>query len=258
MDIKRFNQLPKEEQYSLLCKRIEEMKKGKLTTKEFKNEEFNFSWPSQKIKEMGYWLDQTDYVLRPYARDDEMVIKKREYQRLVAIQEQKGTINKEEHERTIARLKKEIENLKNQDSMETLLSPYMESEKTTYYTKIPERMIEVWNEFAVKQVCGKQHSFELALIKYMKKYSKETLFNKAKHFNMLSGEDIKYHTIAISVSEKLINEWKGYCKEVKLFTAGQYTTDALMEMMNITLEALRDSDIEKNDEEHSDEVERKM
>lgn len=244
MNIKQFNKLPKEEQLRLLCKRVEEMKKGKLTTKGFTNEEFNFSWPSQKIKEMGYWLDQTDYVLRPYARDGEMVISKKEYQKLVASQEQKEAVNKQEYERIIASQKKQIEDLKMQGSIETLISPYLDGKNITYYTKIPESMINMWNEFTAKQVYGKQHSFEIALIEYMKKYNKEEIFSKAKHFNDLSSENLEYRTMTISASEKLIDEWKDYCKEVKLFSAAQFTTDALMEMMNINIENIREGDFD--------------
>ena len=46
MNIRQFSKLPKEEQLKLLFKRVEEMKKEKLTTRDFTNEEFNFSWPS--------------------------------------------------------------------------------------------------------------------------------------------------------------------------------------------------------------------
>lgn len=239
MNIRQFSKLPKEEQLKLLFKRVEEMKKEKLTTRDFTNEEFNFSWPSQRIKEMGYWLDQTDYVLRPYAKDGEMVISKKEYQKLVAGQEQKESVNKAEYEKIIASQKKQIEDLKMQGSIETLISPYMDGKNITYYTKIPESMVKIWNDFTSKQVYGKQHSFEIALIKYMKKYSKEEIFDKAKHFNDLSSENLKYHALTISVSEKLIDEWKAYCKEVRLFTASQFTTDALMEMMNIDVEDLK-------------------
>lgn len=57
MNIRQFSKLQKEEQLKLLFKRVEEMKKEKLTTRDFTNEEFNFSWPSQRIKETGYLLD---------------------------------------------------------------------------------------------------------------------------------------------------------------------------------------------------------
>ena len=131
-----------------------------------------------------------------------------------------------------------------QGSIETLISPYMDGKNITYYTKIPEGMVKIWNDFMSKQVYGKQHSFEIALIKYMKKYSKEEIFDKAKHFNDLSSENLKYHALTISVSEKLINEWKAYCKEVRLFTASQFTTDALMEMMNTDVEDFRKGDLD--------------
>ena len=78
-----------------------------------------------------------------------------------------------------------------------------------------------------------------AALEMESKYSKEEIFDKAKHFNDLSSENLKYHALTISVSEKLINEWKAYCKEVKLFTASQFTTDALIEMMNINIEDLK-------------------
>lgn len=88
------------------------------------------------------------------------------------------------------------------------------------------------------------------MIIYLKKlysninYHDQEIFDKAKHFNDLSSENLKYHALTISVSEKLINEWKAYCKEVRLFTASQFTTDALMEMMNIDVDDLKGGDLD--------------
>ncbi len=65
-----------------------------------------------------------------------------------------------------------------QGSIETLISPYMDGKNITYYTKIPEGMVKIWNDFTSKQVYGKQHSFEIALIKYMKNIARKKFLIK--------------------------------------------------------------------------------
>lgn len=96
----------------------------------------------------------------------------------------------------------------------------------------------------VKASIWETAQFWNSIDKVYEKYSKEEFFDKAKHFNDLSSENLKYHALTISVSEKLINEWKAYCKEVRLFTASQFTTDALMEMMNTDVEDFRKGDLD--------------
>jgi len=56
MTIKDFNRLSQDKQIELLTKRLGEMKKDKLKTADFTNKEFNFSWPSQKIRDFGYLI----------------------------------------------------------------------------------------------------------------------------------------------------------------------------------------------------------
>ena len=92
------------------------MKKDKLKTADFTNKEFNFSWPSQKIRDFGYWFDQTNYCLKRYARDGEMVISEREYEKLKNSKEEKESVCNKEYEKVIAEQKRQIEELKKQRS----------------------------------------------------------------------------------------------------------------------------------------------
>ena len=74
MDSKEFGKKPVEEQIKIISKRLDEMRKNKTTVRDFPTDELNFSYPSQKLKKQGYWLDQTEYVLKRYAREGEMVL----------------------------------------------------------------------------------------------------------------------------------------------------------------------------------------
>ena len=106
--------LSQDKQIELLTKRLGEMKKDKLKTADFTNKEFNFSWPSQKIRDFGYWFDQTNYCLKRYARDGEMVISEREYEKLKNSKEEKESVCNKEYEKVIAEQKRQIEELKKQ------------------------------------------------------------------------------------------------------------------------------------------------
>ena len=100
------------------------MKKDKLKTADFTNKEFNFSWPSQKIRDFGYWFDQTNYCLKRYARDGEMVISEREYEKLKNSKEEKESVCNKEYEKVIAEQKRQIEELKKQSGIEAMMQPY--------------------------------------------------------------------------------------------------------------------------------------
>lgn len=104
-----------------------------------------------------------------------------------------------------------------------------------FYVKLPVSVIDKWNEYVKIQLYGRQHAFEIALIKYINKYDHEKVFDRAKHFNDMSKADVEYKTFTISASEKIIDLWKEYCGKVNVFTTAQFTADALMEAMNITV-----------------------
>lgn len=235
MTIKDFNRLSQDKQIELLTKRLGEMKKDKLKTADFMNKEFNFSWPSQKIRDFGYWFDQTNYCLKRYARDGEMVISEREYEKLKNSKEEKESVCNKEYEKVIAEQKRQIEELKKQSGIEAMMQPYLDCSNKYFYVKLPVSVIDKWNEYVKIQLYGRQHAFEIALIKYINKYDHEKVFDRAKHFNDMSKADVEYKTFTISASEKIIDLWKEYCGKVNVFTTAQFTADALREAMNITV-----------------------
>lgn len=237
MDIKEFNQKPEEEQIKLLKRRVEEMKKSNLKTLGFQNEEFEFAWPSSKIRDLGYWYDSMNKCLLRYARKNEMVITKKEYESLTNGKEY--IPDNSEFEKTIAKQQKEIDALKMQlkneksgDSDETLITPYLDGETTAYYVKIPKKLIPIWNEFVTKQVYGKQHTFEIALMKFIKQ--NEERVTDIDLLNELADSEIEYHTISICLCKKIIDEWRNYCKsKARFISINLLTTVALMQMMEI-------------------------
>lgn len=240
MDSKEFGKKPVEEQIKLINKRLDEMKKNKATIINFPTDELNFSYPSQRLKKQGYWLDQTEYVLKRYARDGEIVVKKSDYEKLKA--GKVITPDNSEFEKIIAKLqkendalKKQIENLKTHDSEEKIIVPYLGDQTSTYYVKIPTSIIPVWNEFISKKIGGKQHTFEIALLKYIQKNKGNVTFD-IKTLNTLSDSKIEYHTISISISKNVLAEWKEFCKTVNFTSMNVLTTVAIMEVMNLRIE----------------------
>lgn len=244
MDIKEFNTKSEAEQIEILNNRLKDMKKQGLKIDNFsKGCEIDFSWPSQKIKKYGYWLDKSEYVLKRYARDGEIVVNKSDYEKLKA--GKVITPDNSESEKMIAKLqkendalKKQMENLKMHDSEEKIIVPYLGDQTSTYYVKIPTSIIPVWNEFISKKIGGKQHTFEIALLKYIQKNKGNVTFD-IKTLNTLSGSKIEYHTISISISKNVLAEWKEFCKTVNFTSMNVLTTVALMEMMHITVDELK-------------------
>ena len=53
-------------------------------------------------------------------------------------------MNKAEYEKIIASQKKQIEDLKMQGSIETLISPYMDGKNITYYTKSKRSIASIY------------------------------------------------------------------------------------------------------------------
>lgn len=240
MDSKEFGKKPVEEQIKIISKRLDEMRKNKTTVRDFPTDELNFSYPSQKLKKYGYWLDQTEYVLKRYAREGEMVIKKSDYEKLKS--GKVITPDNSESEKMVAKLQKENDALKKQmeilkmhDSEEKIIEPYLGDQTSTYYVKIPISIIPVWNEFISKKIGGKQHTFEMALLKYIQKNKDNVIFD-IKTLNTLSDNKMDYHTISISISKNVLAEWKEFCKTVKFTSMNILTTVALMEEMNLKIE----------------------
>lgn len=229
MNIKEFNRLPKERQIELLQRRLGEMKSQKLKTTDFTNDEFNFSWPSQKIKELGYWYDQTNYCLVRYAMDGEMVISKKEYK---ALKEQEtNTVNVSEYENEIAALKKQIEELKMKSETEQLLLPYLRTETATIYIKMPKALVPDLQEYCLGQIWGRQRTIESVIIRYMKKDLKESVVENAELISILSEDEVEYKVVTASISGQLLNEWKEYCKRAKIFNISQITTIAFVDAL---------------------------
>lgn len=244
MDIKEFNTKSEAEQIEILNNRLKDMKKQGLKIDNFsKGCEIDFSWPSQKIKKYGYWLDKSEYVLKRYARDGEIVVNKSDYEKLKA--GKVITPDNSESEKMITRLqkendalKKQNEKLKNEDNEAQLISSLIDDDTTAYYVKVPKKLIPIWNEFVSKQVYGKQHTFEIALMKFVKQNEEHVL--SIDKLNELADSEIEYHTISICICKKILIEWRKYCKtKAKVISINILTTMALMKMMQITVEELK-------------------
>lgn len=188
-------------------------------------------------------MEQTEYVLKRYARDGEIIVKKLDYEKLKS--GKVITPDNSESEKMITRLqkendalKKQIENLKTHDSEEKIIVPYLVDQTSTYYVKIPTSIIPVWNEFISKKIGGKQHTFEIALLKYIQKNKGNVTFD-IKTLNTLSDSKIEYHTISISISKNVLAEWKEFCKTVNFTSMNVLTTVALMEVMDLKSEDIK-------------------
>ena len=83
-----------------------------------------------------------------------------------------------------------------------MMQPYLDCSNKYFYVKLPVSVIDKWNEYVKIQLYGRQHAFEIALIKYINKYDHEKVFDRAKHFNDMSKADVEYKTFTISASEK--------------------------------------------------------
>lgn len=244
MDSKEFGKKSEAEQIEILSNRLKDMKEQGLKIEKFSEGcELKFAWPSQKIKKYGYWLDKTEYVLKRYARDGEIVVKKSDYEKLKS--GKVITPDNSEFEKMITKLqkendalKKQNEKLKNEGSEAQLISGLIDGDTTAYYVKIPKKLIPIWNEFVSKQVYGKQHTFEMALMKFVKQNEEQVL--SIDKLNELADSEIEYHTISICICKKILAEWREYCKtKAKVISINILTTMALMEMMHITVDELK-------------------
>lgn len=144
----------------------------------------------------------------------------------------------EDYEAKIKELEKKIEFYENKYREEEIINPYLGDQTSSYYVKIPTSIIPTWNEFASKKIGGKQHTFEIALLKYIQK-NKDNISFDIKTLNTLSDSKIEYHTISISISKNVLAEWKEFCKTVKFTSMNILTTVALMEVMNLKIEDIK-------------------
>ena len=102
-----------------------------------------------------------------------MVISEREYEKLKNSKEEKESVCNKEYEKVIAEQKRQIEELKKQSGIEAMMQPYLDCSNKYFYVKLPVSVIDKWNEYVKIQLYGRQHAFEIALIKYINKYYKD-------------------------------------------------------------------------------------
>lgn len=144
----------------------------------------------------------------------------------------------EDYEAKIKELEKKIEFYENKYREEEIINPYLGDQTSAYYIKIPKSIISAWNEFASKKIGGKQHTFEIALLKFIQK-NKDNISLDINTLNALLDSKIEYHTISICLSQNVIAEWKQFCKTIKFVSVNLLTTVALMEVMNLKIEDIK-------------------
>lgn len=144
----------------------------------------------------------------------------------------------EDYEAKIKELEQKIEFYENKYREEEIINPYLGDQTSAYYVKIPTSMIPLWNEYILKKIGGKQHTFEIALLKYIQK-NKDNISLDINTLNSLLDSKIEYHTISIYLSQNVIAEWKKFCKTIKFISLNLLTTVALMEVMNLKIEDIK-------------------
>lgn len=92
--------------------------------------------------------------------------------------EEKESVCNKEYEKVIAEQKRQIEELKKQSGIEAMMQPYLDCSNKYFYVKLPVSVIDKWNEYVKIQLYGRQHAFEIALIKYINTITKKSLIEQ--------------------------------------------------------------------------------
>lgn len=111
---------------------------------------------------------------------------------------------------------------------------YIGDDTEMFYVKIPEEIVSEWKSSIKESLYDKQVLCEAAFINYMNKYTDEEKLYLSVIGHLKSEMDNKkMTTYSMTISKKLADEWKNFCKETKLFSISQITGCALLEYIGI-------------------------
>lgn len=238
MEIEQFERLSDEEKLSVISKKLLELKRKKIkVTDGFPNEEFNFSWTtvSNKMKEIGYSLDQKNYIMNRFVRSGEKVISNKEMNEYIKM---KDVIN--EYELKISEINAELEGLrvrvKNDDEVrrfdyEVKIEKYVEEERESFVANIPIEVNRKWKQYNTNKIYEKYVLLSAALIECMENYKeeKDILYDVIMTTNQYKGADTT--SLSLKIPKTVNQMWKETVKENKNFNNMQMTTYALEKFM---------------------------
>lgn len=234
MIIDDLRKLPDEQVLEIVRARLNELKRNKLSTSEFRNEELDMTWSSvtDYLRDIGYkMIDKKSYELARFQRKGEMIISTRDYERYKNMENINNELAncKQQLEEKIAKYES---NATASKGNEDILADYMDDETELFYAKVPANIVNSWRKFCDKQIYSKRCTLELALLNLMD--AKKNIQDIYDHLykQKVTGET-KTIAISINISKKLMEKWKDYCSDTIVFTASQLTAVALNKYMEM-------------------------
>lgn len=232
MIIDDLRKLPDEQVLEIVRARLSELKKNKLGTSAFRNDELDMTWSSvtDYLRDIGYkMIDQKSYEIARFQRKGEMIISKQEYERYM---------NTENINRELANSKQLLEekiakyesNATVSKSNEDILADYMDDEIELFYAKLPANIVSSWRKFCDRQIYSKRCTLELALLNLMDAEKNIQDIYDCLYKQKSTGET-KTTAISINLSKKISEKWKDYCTDTVVFTASQLVAVALNKYM---------------------------
>lgn len=240
MIIDDLRKLPDEQVLEIVRTRLSELKRNKLSTNEFRNEELDMTWSSvtDYLRDIGYkMVDKSSYEIARFQRKGEKIISEQEYERYK---------NMENINRELANGKKLLEekiakfegNVTAWKSNEDILADYIDDETELFYAKIPANIVNDWRKFCDRQIYSKRCTLELALLNLMDAEKNIQDIYDCLYKQKVAGET-KTIAISMNISKKIVEKWKDYCTDTIVFTASQLTSVALNKYMEMKEERLQ-------------------